>query len=389
MRRLCVAGLLAAALSLALLVPLVQGEAAAKPVPVRVKHTGGPVSKLAMDGPRVAYLMGRGGPVYVWNVVTGATSVTSYGVDAAQLAFAGKRIAWIKRQDFGNTEEGEKLYSGPVAGRAHLLKRGYLFSRDDAAHTSGGWIGGVVGSGEVLAVSTWTSQGTVSSDERLSLITPTRMRPIVTGPGAIVAESVNGGHIAVLRSTAAWPADEPATPATDPTVGIYSVHGSLLREIVLRETIPPPTPSECGCSPSTVQNSVALSGNQLVVLTVTYPQPGGGASQGTTTLQVYDWTTGSLVHTWPVAFTPYASNSAPPLSAYGRFAAVEGRQLHVIDLATGKEILLAPASGTGSPAVIDARGLVYTPGPNGPYAYNGPGKIVFVPMANLLTAASR
>jgi hypothetical protein len=384
MRKLHVTGCFLALVALALLVASAQA-ATAKPQPTKVKVTPQWISRLAMDGPRVAYA--SGGRIHVWNVVTGATSVVTgdysnatHSIDAAEVAIAGTRVAWIKRVGYGNTELGEKLYSASIAGRAHIRKQGYIFAREDSAHSVGGWIAGVVGSGNVLAVSTWKANRATSSNEKLSLITPTALRTIVTGPGAIVSQSANNGHVAVLRSIAAWPADEPSTPTTQPTVGVYSTAGNLLRNIVVSTPVPqaPPCP-DCadGGYPSTIQNSVALSGDRLVVLTETCPKP--GSSPWTTTLQVYEWTTGSLLQSWPVVFKPYGINAAAPLAAFGRFAAVVGKRVHVIDLTTGKEIMTTASSG--SSAALNSRGLVYA-APQG----RG-GKIVFVPMSRLLALA--
>jgi hypothetical protein len=378
MRRVLVAGLF-----LALLLFSTQAGAAAKPQPNKVKPTMSSIRTLAMDGPRVAYA--SGGRIHVWNVVTGATSVVkgdysnaTHTIDAAQVAIAGTRVAWIKRVSYGNTELGEKLYSASIAGSAHMRKQGYIFRREDSAHAKGGWIAGVVGSAKTLAVNTWKSDDAISRNEKLSLITPTGLRPIVTGHGAIVAQSVNGGHVAVLRSIAAWPADEPSTPTTRPTVGVYSTGGKLLRTIVLTTPIPPPpTCGDCAAYPSTIFNSLALSGNRLVALTETAPQN----APRTTKIEVYNWTTGALLQTWPIAFKPYAINVAPPLAAYGRFAAVVGKRLHVLDLKTGKEIMTAPSSG--SPAALNSHGLVY-----GARLGARGGKLVFVPMTKLLAAAS-
>jgi hypothetical protein len=360
-----------------------QAGAAGRQPSDKTKPTASGVSTLAMDWPRVAYA--SGGKIRVWNVVTGATSVVrgsysnaKHSLDAAQVAIAGTRVAWIKRQDYGNTEASEKLYSASIAGPAHVRKQGYIFGRGDSAKAVGGWIAGVVGSGDVLAVSTWKSDRATVSNAKLSRITPTGLHSIVTGPSAIVAQSVESGHIAVLRSIAAWPADEPSTPRTQPTVGIYSTRGRRLGQIVLTTPIPPP-PScgDCVGYPSTMQNSVALSGNRLVVLTETNPWL--PSSQWTTKLEVYDWATGALLQTWPLAFNPYASNAAAPLAAYGRFAAVVGKRLHVLDLTTGKEIMTLP--GGGSPSALNSHGLVYA-------ARDGRGgKLVFVPMARLLAAA--
>ena len=188
---------------------------------------------------------------------------------------------------------------------------------------------------------------------------------------------MNGGRIAVLRSTAAWPADEPATPTTQPTVGIYSTRGKLLQRIVLSTPIPPPpppNPDSCGCYPSTIFNSAALSGNRLVALTETAPQDGSGATK----IEVYERTKGALLRTWPVALKVWATNVAPALTAYGQLAAVEGKRLQVLDLTTGKVVLSPPASGNGSPAAMGPHGLVYAT----------PGKLVFVPIATLLGLTS-
>ena len=243
MRRLHFAGLILALFFCALLVGSAHAGAA-KPQPNKVKQTANPIWTLAMDGPRVAYA--SGGRVYVWNVVTGATSVVKgeysnagHSVDAAEIAIAGTRVAWTKRQMFGNTEASARLYTAPVGGKAHLIASAYF----GGEHT--GWIGGVVGSGHVLAVSTWRWDGTVVTRPRLSLITPTGVRPIVSGLAAIVAASAGAGHIAVLRSTTAWPPGpddfvSPPPTTTAPTVGIYSATGALLRKIAL-DLIPTPS----------------------------------------------------------------------------------------------------------------------------------------------------
>jgi hypothetical protein len=368
---------------LALLLFVTQAGAAPGTQPGKAQPTARGISTLALDWPRVAYA--SGGRIHVWNIATGATLVVrgdysnaTHSINAAQVAIAGTRVAWIKRVGYGNTELGEKLFTASIAGRAHVRKQGYIVDREDSVDSVGGWIAGVVGSGNVLAVSTWRSDRGTTANEKLSRITPSALRPIVTGPGAIVAQAVDSGHIAVLRSIAAWPADEPSTPTTHPSVGVYSTAGRSLGEIVLDTPIPPP-PScgDCVAYPSTIQNSVALSGNRLVVLTATNPWT--SSSTWTIKLEVYEWTTGALLQTWPLVFRPYSSNGAPPLAVYGRFAAVVGKGLHVVDLTTGREIMEQRASG--SPAALSSHGLVYA-APRG----KG-GRLVFVPMSRLLALA--
>ena len=115
-------------LSLAATLLLCSAQAgAAKPQPDKVKQTAFPVWTLAMDGPRVAYA--SAGRIYVWNVATGRTSVVKgtysnakHSVNAAEIAIAGTRVAWIKRQQLGNTEQPQRLYTATVGGSAHRLK---------------------------------------------------------------------------------------------------------------------------------------------------------------------------------------------------------------------------------------------------------------------------
>jgi hypothetical protein len=285
------------------------------------------------------------------------------------VAIAGTRVAWIKRQYIGNTEASEKLYTASLGGSAHLRAHSYRYDRDDPAATKGSWIAGVIGSGGVLAVSTWKSDGTASSNEKLRRITPTGLKTIATGPGAIVAESGDGGHVAVLRDTAAWPSDSNQPLSPTPTAGIYSTAGALDGEVALS----PPDPDSVGIQ-------LALAGQHLVVLTTGLHEPAGPA---TVTLQVYDWTTGALLDTWPVGIQKYPGEVS--FAVHGQLAAVEGPgSLHLVNLATGKDVVIGPSSHTGSPPAMDSRGLVYAFNPQ----VKSPGKLVFVPMAKLLALVS-
>ena len=55
-----------------------------------------------------------------------------------------------------------------------------------------------------------------------------------------------------------------------------------------------------------------------------------------------------------------------------------------MNLATGKDVVTGLSSHTDSPPALDSRGLVYAFNPH----VKSPGKLVFVPMAKLLAAAS-
>ena len=364
MRRLRTLGLSLAALAVVLAAP----AATAKTPPTQTKRTASPVVTLAMDGSRVAYA--TGGKVYVWNLANGATSVVkgSYSKYSGELAIAGTRVAWVTRYVIGNSyQTTERLYTARVGGTATLLRSTHRYAGSQDGAWYGGWIAGAVGSGNVLAVSTWWSHGLVCTAQTLSLVTPTGLKQIVTGPGAIMAASADAGRIAVLRNPEAWPYYG-APPTAAPTVGIYSSAGKLLREI---------TPSSA--------EEVGLSGDRLVVLTERK------------TLEVYAWKTGELVHTWPIAkATP--TLKAGHLSVYGNLAtySVDPRQawtraVHVLQLTTGKDVVIAKARGSGyfsRDAALGPRGLVYVVKYYEHNRIGQPqhGKLVFVPTARLLAA---
>ena len=387
MRRLHVVGLSLAFLSLALLVVSAQAGAA-KLQAGKVKQTARPVRVLAMDGPRVAY-MRSDRRVGVWNVVTGATSMVNgnypnngrkFGYGSGEVAIAGERVALITRFVIGNDEQTqERLYTARLGGTVRQLGKltnhltdPELCEQSDPGLSDGNWIAGVVGSGKMLAVSTWKATDSVAGNERLDLVTPTGLRTIATGPGAVVARSANGGHVAVLRATSTWPPIGDVGPGTStPTVGVYSGDGALLGEIAL-----PSTTITCGVNP---RIEIALSGNELVVLTSSPP--------ASPTFAVYDWTAGTLLHTWTQqrgGCNTFAA--AGQLVAYPVACNIGGTtRLHLLDLTTGRDVVIAHAHGNGGyVTAMNSHGLVYSANPYAPTRAHG--KLVFVPTAKLLAA---
>lgn len=353
MKRLRLAGVGLATLLLA------TQAAAAQARQDTAKAAGAPITALAVDGPRVAYA--AGGKIRVWNVATGKTSVVA-GKDgggtrtviATQIAIAGTRVAWIHDQQFGNTEEGENLYTASIGGPARRLKHVYRHGIDDPSLTRGGWIEGLVGSGRHLVVSTWKSDGTTATDRQLNLVTAKGLSPLAGGAGAIVSAAIGGGHIAVLSSSP-WSASTSAS--------VYSVAGKALARIPLGSA-----------------QGVALSGNLLIALT---PAP-------TPSLQVYDWTTGTLEHTWPAvgATTMTAGpHQVGQVRAYGKLVLYSvytgyvggNERLHVLDPATGKDAVVSRVAGYGNLNgwVVGSRGLVYA------IDSGRSGKLEFVPTAKL------
>ena len=358
MRRLRLAGLFLAMLLLSAQV------GAARTQSETVKKTAHPIWALAIDGPRVAY--SAGGLIHVWDLSTGKTSTVQgkYGnalhtANASELAIAGKRVAWIKDQRFGNTEEGEKLYVAPVAGKARQVMHVYRYGVDDSSHTTGGWIEGLVGSGGSLAVSTWRSDGTTAGDQQLSLVTAAGLRPLAGGTGSIVSQAIDDGHIANLQS-APW--------AASTSVSIYSTSGEPLKELSVDSA-----------------QQIALTGDRLVVLT---PSPAPS-------IEVYDWTTGALEHTWPAQGA--TTDTAGPhrvahieahggLVIYSVYTGYVGgyEKLHILDPATGKDAVIGKvkAFGVNGDWAIGSRGLVHAVNFRQNSA-NGSGELVFLPTATL------
>lgn len=334
--------------------------------------TARPIWSLAADWPRVAYVSGKDGShasIHVWNVVTGATS-TVKGVrgqgsaalhHAGQIAISGRRLAWIKTLQMSNTEIHRWLFTATTGGHAHLLKHADG-TTDTFCALGGPQIDGLVGSSSLIAATFWTasSDGATDSAQRLELITPHGLTTVANGPQAIVSQSAAGSHIAVLPLRTVVTTPDGCTFTQPASAYVYGKDGTLLGQV----DIAPLTQD----SPLV---RLAISGDQLAVITAK-----SQSGQAETTLSVYDWTTGALEHTWPI---PIHDNlGAISLAIDGDLAALEGPgSLRLINLASGKDIVLAPASHTDIPAPIGPHGLVYA------VSAHGQGKLVFVPIARL------
>jgi hypothetical protein len=354
-----------------LLLLLVLTSAAANP-PVRKQKVSCPIAAVAMDGARLVYVTDDDA-VRVWNLKSGATtqlrSGTGHYMDhplIPEVAVAGTRVAWITLTVDGNSQETwARLYARSLPGQTRRVAA--AFRRDGTYYDGveiwdGSWLTGLVGSGKVLAVSRWTtkpnadSSDVTLSNQRLSVIDPRRpvLRVIAAGDETVVSASADRSRVAVLR-----PND---------SVGIYSATGALLKKI---------TPTSA--------KEIAYGGGRLVVLT------------DTNALEVYDAQTGGLLHTWPIhTKAPYLQPGN--LRAYGRiglyFADTRhlSQRMHLVDLATGKELVLAPNShpwGSAN-AAVGPLGIVYSVntyrfGSNPKRA----GTLVFVPTANVLAMIRR
>jgi hypothetical protein len=351
---------LAFASALVLAILLASASAGATVPRGTVKAARGPVQALAMDGGRVAYDVGNsrsssgaGNKVLVWNVLTGRTTqvsgkltsaadVTSTGRGVGELAIAGARVAWIVNHG-GNTESDDSLYASSVTTPK---ERRIATARRSGEATSGdfqgNWIGGLVGSGGRIAANRWATDATGSAAEaELDLVGTRSLTRIASGTETLVAAAADGGRIAVARS--------------DGTLVVYSSRGRQLLTV---------TP------PSTVE--VALAGNYLLVLTKTR------------TLELYDSRTGAHRKTLPVRG---GRETAQNLDLQATLAVYTlGRELHVVNLATRRDSVLATMSRRIEFAQIEAPGVVYAG--NVPNAGAGAGTLVYVPFARVAATVS-
>jgi hypothetical protein len=360
--------LLKRALLLALpLIVVLAAAAAATTTPSRVlKHASGPITALSTDGSRVVYSTDGNG-VYVWNVQSGATVRVRIPSQSdfpriGQVAIAGRRVAWITDDVAGNSMETNENLVTTALGRYGTRTLAHAFRYFDLGlgQWRGDWIGGLVGSGKLLAVSSWTATPDAStrteliSNARLSRIglATGQLQSIASGESAIVSRSVDAGQVAVLRSSG--------------TVGIYSAAGGLLREITPSPTL-----------------EIALNGGRLVVLT---------KSQR---LEVYNAQSGVLEHRWVIKTKHYYVLGN--LRTYGRLALFGvgvgrlPRSMRIFDLQTGKSVALPWRDRSAwTDAAVGPFGVVYAVNDYRAYYPHHPnGTLVFLSTARVIKAIAQ
>jgi hypothetical protein len=323
----------------------------------QVKHLQVPVAALAIDGSRIAYdasakLVTKPhatNRVLVWNVRTGKTTKVSGkktavvddvgGAGVLQLAIAGPRVAWLVNEG-GNLESDDYLYTSSVTNPKEHRVASALRSGDGCGGgggpCAGPWLGGLVGSGNLIALNRWTtdSSGAITAGS-LQVLGGSHLDPIATGADTVLATAADRGRIVVLRSGGA--------------VGLYSSTGELLRTV---------TPSSA--------RDVALNKHALVVLTKTR------------TLELYYAPSGSPSRTCPVHGTGTPQN----LDVHGEVAIYSvGDSVHAQDLGSCKDRVIGKLPNRVAFAQIDSAGLVYAA--NGTRKAFGTSTLVFVPLARV------
>jgi hypothetical protein len=365
MKKLGRAGLVLAAGLLSGLALVASAAGTTSTQSAKVRHLQVPVEALAMDGSRIAYDAGAryvtkphaANKVLVWNLRTGKTvkvsgrktagvDDSSTGAGVFQLAIAGSRVAWLANVG-GNTEGDDYLFTSSVTKpKEHKLATASRFGDGcpgrDGSRCAGPWLGGLVGSGSLLAFNRWTTDatGAVTAGE-LDLLSGTRLKRVATGASTVEAAVADAGRVAMLHR--------------DGSVALYSAAGKLLRTVN-----------------TTSAEAVALNGKNLVVVTKTPRKLG-----------LYDARTGSLRKTFSVHGTVQPRN----LGVQGHVAVYSvGSSLHAVNLSTAKDRVVAQLNGGIYLARIDSAGLAYAG--NGFGANYGKGTLVFLPLARVNAAVS-
>jgi hypothetical protein len=330
----------------------------------QVRHLEGPVEVLAVDGSRIAYDVGAKyssnpqatNKVLVWNVRTGKTikvsgkktaaaDTSSTGAGVFQLAIAGSRLAWLVNEG-GNLEGDDYLFTSSLDRPrerqvASEIRNGDACPGRSQGRCAGQWLGGLVGSGSLMAVNRWTTDatGAVTGGE-LDVFNGTRLKQVANGPDTVQAVTADGGRVAVLR--------------TDGSVALYSAAGRLLLTVH--------TPDA---------EALALRGRSLLV---------GTKSRA---LELYDARTGSLRK----SFSARGVRQPRNLDVQGNVAIYttgSAGVLHALNLSSGKDRVITEPHGGVLLALIDRAGLAYAR--NGFGTNYGKGTLVFVPLARVEAA---
>jgi hypothetical protein len=329
-----------------------------------VRHLQVPVAALAIQGSRIAYDASAKyvtsphakNKVLVWNLQTGKTvkvsgrktaaaDTSSTGAGVFQLAIAGSRVAWLVNEG-GNLEGDDYLFTSSVVKPkehqvASEIRTGTFCPGRSESSCAGQWLGGVVGSGNLLLANRWTTNaiGAVTAGQ-LDVLSGTKLKQIATGANTVQGAVADGGRVAVQHP--------------DGSVALYSASGKPLTTV----------------NTSTAE-ALALKGKSLLVGTKTRK------------LELYNAHTGSLRKT----FSARSNRQPRNLDVQGNIAIYttgSAGVLHAVNLSTGTDHVIAERHGGIEFAHIDSAGLVYAG--NGSGANYGKGTLVFIPFAKVAAA---
>ena len=259
--------LLTASAGVWLAVAAVVVAAPSRPAP-QVKHTVGFIESLALDGSVVAYDVQGDQPhgpvcnrVYAWNIATRSVAKvsgagtcgaddSSTGAGVFELAVAGSRIAWIANTG-GLSESNDRLFTATLPRPRERKLASTMRTGDVDCVLTGRTLGGLVGSGDLLAYNIWATAAASPGDEQscatkitsgsLRRITAAGTSPLRAGTDTLVAQDADGGRVAVLHA--------------DGTVELFSAAGKPLKR---SESIPQRRSRLRGAASSSSRRRVAF-----------------------------------------------------------------------------------------------------------------------------------
>jgi hypothetical protein len=239
-------GRTAALIVLATLVLALPAEGAGTTA-AKVKNTNGWIESIAMDGPRLAYdVSARLSPgltcnkLFVWNVQTNAGALvsgkqtcaadsTSTGGGVTKIAVAGTRVAWLVNQG-GNTESDDYLYTASLPNPKEKLLASAVRTGDVDGALAGDWIRYLVGGGDRIAVNRWTTNAENTATKASLDRVGSKLTAIATGTVTLGAASLDLRRVAVLRADG-----KVALYSTDTGNVLLTVTPASAKEVALRK----------------------------------------------------------------------------------------------------------------------------------------------------------
>lgn len=241
-----------------------------------------------------------------------------------------------------------------AAPAEHRLATSLLYAGYDV-RISGNRLENLVGAGNLLVVGRrWQNAKAEATRSVVYAVKPRGVRRILAGSQAIWPQAVDGGRIAVLRGS--------ALEHRRMRVEIYHRRGA--RQVAT------------GLGPLRYAyrgDAIALQGTRLLVLT---------SKQH---LEIYNSHSGRFVASWPVPRHAANLDLYGAIAVYAEYARGLGTiggpyRLHVLDVATGKDVVLGRGEVQSARNLeLDSSGLVYVKGRR---------TIVFVPLKRIRAAVS-
>jgi hypothetical protein len=266
------------------------------------------------------------------------------------VVLAGARLAWLRDQ---TESHGERVYTQLVVKTGSQKPREVVSANVDVFSTEGDQLTSLAGSGNTLAFGWTYNNGDFINpfeDERVyRFVLPSDPR------AAPCPEGAGFSSLHLCSNTGVYSSFAPS--AADGRVLVD--YGDGVAEVIE----PDNTVHRLTFPYKQSTDDLALSGSEVVVV----------RARGTT-LSIYDATSGTLLHNWPIA----RATGLGALTVAGGYAVFEAHGLHLVQLSTGRELtLLATGGKPPLDASVTSNGLFVV------YRVGRRTRLGFVPLARL------